>query len=105
MLSGWVKGDAVDSIKGIFEKWFENKVRIIHLEQQGAWGQPVQIAARVDLSGMDTENLHFYSYDKKANSYKRIEKPAYWIHKNGYLRFIIEMAGDIIITEGPLERK
>jgi len=105
LLSGWVKGDAVNSIKGIFEKWFKNKVRVIHLEQQGAWGQPVQIAVRVDLSGMDTENLCFYSYDKKANSYKRIEKPAYWIDKNGYLRFTTEYAGEIIISEGPLDKK
>jgi len=105
LLSGRVEGDAINSIKGIFEKWFKNKVRVIHLEQQGAWGQPVQIAARVDLSGMDTENLCFYSYDKKANSYKRIEKPAYWIDKNGYLRFTTEYAGEIIISEGALERK
>ena len=105
LLSGWVKGDAVNSIKGIFEKWFKNKVRVIHLEQQGSFGQPVQIAARVDLTGMDTENLYFYSYDKKANSYKRIEKPAYWIDKNGYLRFTTEYAGEIIISEGLLEKK
>jgi len=50
-------------------------------------------------------NLYFYSYDKKANSYKRIEKPAYWIDKNGYLRFTTEYAGEIIISEGALERK
>lgn len=52
-------------------------MRVVHLEQQGAWGQSIQTAARVGLSGMDTENLYFYSYDKKANTYKNLEKPAY----------------------------
>ena len=75
------------------------------MDQAEPWGQPVEIAAKVDLTGMDTKNLYFYSYDKKTNTYRRIEKPAYWIDKNGYLRFTTELAGDIIITEGALERK
>ena len=105
MVSGYVKGDAVDNMRSIFEKWFKNKVRVIHFDQQADWDQPVNIAAKVDLASMDTKNLYFYSYDKKTNTYRRIEKPAYWIDKNGYLRFTTEMAGDIIISEGPLERK
>jgi len=105
MVSGYVKGGEVDRIRGYFEKWFKNKVRVIHMDQQEAWGQPVQIAAKVDLTGMDTSNFYFYSYDKATNTYRRIEKPAYWIDKNGYLRFTTEYAGDIIISKGPLERK
>jgi len=64
LMSGWVKGDAVNNIRSIFERWFQNKVRVIYLDQRTDWGQPVNIAARVDLTGMDTKNLHFYSYDK-----------------------------------------
>ena len=78
---------------------------MIHLEQQGDFGQPVQIAALVDLSGMDTENLFFYSYNKAANTYRRIVKPAYRIDKNGYLHFTTEYGGEIIISEGPLTPK
>ena len=105
LMSGWVKGDAVNNIRSIFEKWFQNKVRVIYLDQRTDWGQSVNIAARVDLTGMDTKKLYFYSYDKTANSYRRIEKPAYWIDTNGYLRFTTEYAGDIIVSEGALERK
>ena len=105
MVSGYVKGGEVDRIRSHFEKWFGNKVRVIHMDQTEPWGQPVQIAARVDLTGMDANNLYFYSYDKKTNTYKRIEKPAYWIDENGYLHITTELAGDIIISEGPLERK
>ena len=105
MVSGYVKGGEVDRIRSHFEKWFQNKLRVIHMDQSEPWGQPVQVAARVDLTGMDTNNLYFYSYEKSTNTYRRIEKPAYWIDKNGYLRFTTELAGDIIISEGPLERK
>ena len=105
LVSGYAKGDDVDGIRSIFEKWFENKVRVIHLDQQEDWGAPVKLAAKVDLTGMDTKNLYLYAYDKKTNTYRRIEKPAYWIDQNGYLRFTTEYAGDIIICEGPLERK
>jgi len=105
MVSGYVKGSDVDYARNTFEKWFNNKVRAIHMDQTAPWGQPVQIAARIDLTGMDSKKLYFYSYDKKTNSYKRIEKPAYWIDKNGYLHFETELAGDIIISEGPLDRK
>ena len=91
--------------KALFEKWYENKVQTISFGQQGSFGQPVEIAAKVDLTGMDTENLYFYSYDKASNSYKRIEKPNYWIDKNGYLHFTTELAGDIIISNGPLQKK
>jgi len=77
----------------------------VQLDHTKPWGQPVQIAAKVDLTGMDTANLFFYSYDEKTNIYWRIEKPAYWIEKNGYLHFTTELVEDIIISEGALERK
>jgi len=105
LVSGYVKGGDVDRIRNYFEKWFGNKLRVIHFDQQEDFGQPVRIAALVDLTGMDTNNLCFYSYDNKANSYKRIENSTYWIDKNGYLHFTTPYAGDIIISEGLLERK
>jgi len=105
MVSGYVKGAEVDSVRKIYEKWFNNKVRVIHFDQQADWEQPVGVAARVDLAGMDDKKLYFYSYDKKTNTYRRIEKPAYWIDKNGYLHFDTPYAGDIIISENPLEKK
>jgi len=105
MVSGYVKGSDVDYARNTFEKWFNNKVRAIHMDQTAPWGQPVEIAARVDLTGIGTKNLYFYSYDKKTNTYRRIEKPAYWIDKNGYLHFTTELGGEIVISDGPLERK
>ena len=105
LMSAYVSGTNVDKTKAFFEKWYSNKLRVISFEQQGTWGQPVTIAAKVDFTGMDTTRLFFYSYDKNANSFKRITAPAYWIDKNGYLRFATEHAGDIVISEGTLVKK
>lgn len=104
-LSASSANDTAKARKAFFEKWFKNKVAVVSLGQQGSFGFPVEIAAKVDLTGMDTKNLVFYSYDKATNAYRRIEKPAYWIDTNGYLHFYTELAGDIIISEGPLEKK
>jgi hypothetical protein len=104
LVSGHVKGAAVDATRGHFEKWFRNKIRVIHFDQAGKWEQPIRVAARVDLEAWDTKRLYFYYYDKQANAYTRIVDPAYWIDSNGYLHFKTEYAGDIIISEGPLER-
>jgi hypothetical protein len=105
LLSGSVQGDAVGRTRTFFEKWFTNKVRAVHLDHTGAWGQPVKIAARTDLTGMDITKLYFYSYNREANTYRRIGKPDYWIDVNGYLHFTTEWAGDIIVSEGRLTLK
>jgi hypothetical protein len=105
LVSGTVKGAEAEATKSLFEKYFANKVRTIHLNQTGAWGQPVELAAKVDLAGMDITKLMIYSYDKATNTYRRIETPAYWLDKNGYLHFTTSLAGDIVISEGPLALK
>ncbi|MDL2233686.1 carbohydrate-binding domain-containing protein [Ruminococcaceae bacterium OttesenSCG-928-L11] len=104
-LSGELTGSAVNARKAFFEKWFKNKVQVIRLDQSDSFGQPVEIVAKVDLTGMSTKQLVFYVYDRATNTYKRIENAAYWIDQNGYLHFTTEVAGDIIISDGPLERK
>ena len=105
MASGAVKGRIVENRKAFFEKWYTNKVQVVHLDHSGSYGQAVEIAAKVDLTGMDTTNLVFYSYNRTANNYNRIDTPSYWVDKNGYLHFTTERAGDIIISEGLLEKR
>jgi hypothetical protein len=105
LMSGYVKGVAVDKVKTVFEKWYKNKIRAIHLEQRYPWGQSVEVAAKVDFTGMDTKNLCFYSYNKEANSYAQIKEPKYWFDKNGYIHFATGLAGDILISEGSLAKE
>lgn len=104
-LSASTTNAAAKAAKSTFENWFNNKVQAISCAQQGSFGQPVEIAAKFDLTGMDTKNLRFYSYDKTTNTYREIPNTAYWIDSNGYLHFTTELAGDIIISDGVLERK
>lgn len=105
LVSGVVKGNRVDSLKALFGKHFQNKLQAMSMKQQGAWGQPVEIAAKVDLSGMDSKNLLFYSYNKATNKYAEINNPNYWVDKNAFLHFTTDIAGDIIISEGELVKK
>ena len=100
-----LSGTRVETVTNHFLKWFDNNISVIHFDQIYGWGQAVQIAAKLDLSGMDTDNLVFYSYDIATNTYRRIQAPAYWVDANGYLRFTTELAGDIIVSEGALVKK
>ena len=104
-VSGWVTGSEVEKARDIFEKWFQNKVRVIHMDHTKPWGQRVEIAAKVDLAKIDVNNLYFYSYDKKSSRYSMIRKPNSWVDANGYLHFYTDMAADIVISEGPLVKR
>ena len=73
----------------------ETAIDLLRAEYEGSnpWKQGVEIAVRVELTGMDTENLHLHSCDKASYRYKRMEKPAYWIDQNGTRRQGQERAG------------
>jgi uncharacterized repeat protein (TIGR02543 family) len=105
MLSAYVKGADVDRVNNVFNTWFDNTVQSIHFDQQTDWDAPVRVAAKVDLTDMDTDNLVFYAYDREANRYKRIENPEYRIDANGYLWFTTPYAGSIVISDGRLVGK
>ena len=105
LLSGRVKGSDVDARQKFLENWYSNKMVVIHLDQVEEWGQTVSIAAKVNLTGMDTENLHFYSYNKTTNTYAPIAKSNYHIDAHGYLHFETNLAGDIFVTDSPLKAK
>ena len=99
-----ISGSLESASASVFTRWFSNKTVVVSMEQQGSFGQTVQIAARADLSDMNTNNLFFYSYDKKLNQYTRITAPAYHVDKNGYVHFSTSLAGDILISDGALAR-
>jgi len=103
LVSGRVTGDEVNRVRGMFERQFGNRVQVVQFDQRGEWGQTVRVAARVDLTGMDTGNLHFYSYDDQTNRTVRIPTPNYHVDASGFLHFSTPFAGSIIISDGPLE--
>jgi hypothetical protein len=102
---GYVKGEDVDRLKEKFQRWYANKMKFIHLAQPSSFGATVRIAAKVDLSGLDTDSLVFYSYDEAEHVITRLVNPQYSIDANGYLRFTTKYAGEIVITDQLLEAK
>lgn len=88
-----------------FTRFYSNKIVVVHCEEPVSFGARVRIAVKVDLSAMNLSNLHFYSYNAAANSFTAITSPNYWVDTNGYLHFETTLAGDIVISDGPLARK
>ena len=105
LLSAWLKGAAADRTRDFFGRWFSNQIRVLAFDQQTDWEHPVQIAAKVDLTGMNTTNLHFYAYNQTTNSFRLITSPEYRIDSNGFLHFTTPFAGSIVISENALVRK
>ena len=104
-LSASTSGTTVQARKSLFEKWFDNNLQMISLGQKGGFGQPVEIAVQADLTKIDITDLHFYNYDAVKNTYARIWNPNCRVDKNGYLHFTTTLAGDIIISDGPLVKR
>ena len=105
MVSAWVSGADVNRVRTSFERSFTNNMRVVHLDHSEAWGQTVRVAARVDLTGMNTQNLVFYSFNSETNTYRIIAAPDYRIDSNGFLRFNTDVGGSIIISDGQFVRR
>lgn len=85
--------------------WFNGIPTVIRFTQPGGWGMPVEISYKLPVDA-ENDNLIFYSYDKASNTYKKLSpQPEYRIDANGYVVFATELSGDLIINNGPLDRK
>jgi len=105
LVSAWVTGNDVNRVRSLFENWFSGNMRVVHFDHAGAWGQTVRVAARVDLTGMDADNLYFYSYDSAENRFRRIPEPNHRVDVNGFLHFSVDTGGAVVISDGPLTRR
>jgi hypothetical protein len=90
------------SVRNTFSRWFKNKVAVLNLGQSGDFGTKVEVATLMNLSGMDTKHLRFYSYNSARNTYAPLAAPSYWIDNAGYLHFSTTVGGAIVVSEGPL---
>lgn len=104
-VSGYLTGKNATNLNNLIKKHFTNKTSVVHFDQAGSWGQEVRVALKLDLTGMNKDNLVFYSYDKANNTYSQIAKPNYSIDKSGYTHFSSSNAGDIIVSDGKLAKK
>ena len=94
-----------DQVQANFAKYYRNRTAVIPLAQEGGFGVPVSVAARISLPHAKAENLYFYSYDPAANSYRQIVQSQVFFDVNGYLHFVTEEGNNIIISDGALQRK
>jgi hypothetical protein len=100
---GSVKNERAKSIRALFERYYDNKIAVVALEQQGSYGKTVHITAKADLSEMNRNTLRFYSFDINNNRFAPINPPPkFYIDEKKALHFETNFAGDIVITDRPL---
>lgn len=88
-----------------FQKFYQNKMAVLRLMEEGELGVEVEVATRASLvEGMDTEALVFYAYDAANNSFSRIKEPKCFVDKAGYLHFSTTTGGYIVISEGEFKK-
>jgi len=105
LASAWTSGNDVNWTRSHFERFFSNDLRVVSFDHAGAFGQTVRAAARVDLTGMDAENLRFYSFDRAANTFRPIAAPNYRVDGNGFLWFDTQQGGAVVVSGGALARR
>lgn len=89
-----------------FERHYSNALQTITFSQKGGFGGPVELAARLDLSGMDTKALRFYHYDAASNSFYLLPNLRYFVDTNGYLHVQgIVNTDTLIVTDRPMARR
>ena len=106
------KEDIILSVRGeskateaLLGKYFDNNIRTIVFGQKGDFGVTVRARVKMDLTGLDLNNLILYSYDNAANTYAALKDSDYVIDKNGYLHFTTTRGNTILVTDRPLRRK
>gem|GEM_PF-4231803 len=92
-------------VKELFERHFDNRAAVLEFAQKGSFPMPVDIAAKVNLAGLNSGSLYFYAYDSGANTYMLLPNLKYSIDKQGYLRFTTDRAGYLVVTDKPLFAK
>lgn len=105
-LGGSVNNERAKHIQAMFEKYYDNNIAVIALEQRGNYGKIVHVAAKANLTGMNRKTLRFYSFDLDTSKFVMINpQPRFWTDEKKYLHFDTFYAGDIVVTDRPLKRK
>jgi uncharacterized protein YbcV (DUF1398 family) len=101
-LGGTLSGATVDSVKAKFAKIVGKPVAVVVLNQKTTFNVKTEVAVKVDLSELDTDNLYFYAYNAATNAYGKINTTGK-VDANGFLHFNTTKAGAIVITDTPIK--
>lgn len=89
----------------LFNSWFSNKVTGFRMEHYGAIGTPVEMAMKLDYTGMNTNNLVAYVYYPQSNTFEKLANTGLKIDSAGYTHLVTVVGGDIIISDGEFRDK
>lgn len=91
-------------VRSSFARGYTNKnLAVVRFDQQGSFGVSMEAAVDLKLTGFDTDNLYFYSYDSSTNRYSRLTTE-YRIDSNGYLHFDVTDGNYVVITDKALSK-
>lgn len=90
-----------NSLLTYFRK-FGNDIAAISFAEAN-FHEPVKVAVWLENLNKfrSTDNLCFYSYNERKNTYTKLEQD-YFIDSAGYLCFTTQTGGDLILSDGPL---
>lgn len=100
----YTSGEQVNSLQKLFTTYYTNTTAVIACGQKGSYGMTVRIAAKVNLSALDSGALRFYSYNQESNSVALLDNVAYSV-QGEYLYLTTDTGGCIVVTDSPLARK
>lgn len=81
---------------------YSNDLAIVYLAQEDGFDGKVSVTVNVDLSGLNTNNLQFYTYN--ASTKKTAKRSTSYSVTNGQLTFTTKKGGYIIITDSTLSK-
>ena len=93
------------AVKSHFNRYYSNRLDVVALAQNGSFGVPASVAARLALPNTNAADLHFYSFNPATNSYEEIPQTDAFFDVNGYLHFNTQLGNYIIVSAGTLKRK
>lgn len=98
------KSSTADAAAKIKKAYPKAKYAVMTFGQSGNYGGSVSITAKLELTGLNSQKLIFYSFDSKTGKATKMDlgKAGYTIDKNGYLRFATTKGGIIFVTDKAL---
>ena len=97
----YTTGASVERVHNMFRNhpgFAGRQVAVVGMGHRGGFGVNVDVLGRVDLGGMNTQNLTFHLYNPDTNRAVLMENPSYSVLGNGFIRVTTNAGGYIIIS-------
>ena len=98
----WAKLAYIDELAAKLGPKLSGSFAMIYCEQPGSYGMTVKIAAKPDLTGLDTTKLRLYKYNSTTGKLTLMDDAGLWLDNNGYIQFKTSIGGAYVITDREL---